>query len=202
MASHREMQRQMEEVGNVLLTKECLRLEKSFGRINLMRKYSMPHLKLSVSNCGKKEARLLVDILRRELPSIIENAMSNSYSTMGNVGTDAIIAFAVESTRSALSESLQKIVGDGIDYLKTAIESKAEATSARQIQTQFLTTGRDVLRQEVSSFVRTSLDPGFQKMCQKMVENFCTTLSRGIADHNSSVYDESSHLPLAVNLRV
>lgn len=184
MASHREMKKQMEEVvGHVLQTNECLRLGKSFGRINLMKKYSVPHLELSVSNGGKKEASFLVEILRRELPSIIENAMSNSYSTMGNVGTDAIIAFVVESTRSALSESLQKIVGDGIDYLKTAIVSKAEATSARQIQTQFLITGRDVLRKEVSSFVRTSLDPGFQKMCQKMVENFSTRLSRGIADH-------------------
>ncbi|KAI4389717.1 hypothetical protein MLD38_001914 [Melastoma candidum] len=164
----------------------------------------------------KKQMAATVNVPIAKEGKRIETALSRSLEKTVKANIDALWAqFQEESAKNEkliqeqgqhMTNSLNNFKGVGdkaVNQLEKSVNSKLEATVARQIQAQFQTSGRQTLQDTLKSSLESSVIPAFEKSCKAMFEQVDTTFHRGLIEHTSAIQQqmESLHSSLAVALR-
>ncbi|GKD95689.1 hypothetical protein Tco_1379586, partial [Tanacetum coccineum] len=87
------------------------------------------------------------------------------------------------------------VADKSVNQLEKSVNSKLEGSIARQIQTQFQTSGKQALQ--------ASVVPAFEMSCKAMFDQVNATFQKGMIEHTSAAHQqvESAHSPLAIALR-
>ncbi|KAK9077628.1 hypothetical protein SSX86_005965 [Deinandra increscens subsp. villosa] len=111
----------------------------------------------------------------------------------------------IEKTVStAITDAFQRGVADkSVNQLEKSVNSKLEATVARHIQTQFLTSGKQALQEALKLSIEASVIPAFEMSCKAMFNQVDATFQKGMIEHTVTAQQhiESAHSPLAIALR-
>ncbi|XP_010552336.1 PREDICTED: enhancer of mRNA-decapping protein 4-like isoform X2 [Tarenaya hassleriana] len=216
MASQKEMQRQLSNAVNGPITKEGKRLEVALGRmIEKVTKANSDALWAHFREETAKNDKTLCDhtqqmvntmtnFMSKELNSVFEKVVKKEFAAIGPAITRAVTPAIEKTVSSAITESFQRGIGDkAINQLDKSVNSKLEATVARQIQAQFQTTGRQALQEALRSSLEGSVIPAFEMSCKTMFEQVDATFQKGIAELTSAAQQqfEASHSQLAHTLR-
>ncbi|KAL0413208.1 UNVERIFIED_CONTAM: Enhancer of decapping protein 4, partial [Sesamum radiatum] len=92
---------------------------------------------------------------------------------------------------------------EAVNQLEKSVNSKLEATVARQIQAQFQTSGKQALQETLKSSLETSVVPAFEMSCRAMFVQVDATYQKGMVEHTTTAQQqfEASLSPLAITLR-
>ncbi|KAF2323866.1 hypothetical protein GH714_002510 [Hevea brasiliensis] len=188
VTTQKEMQKQMSNVVAVPVSKECRRLEAAVGRsIEKAVKANTDALWARFQEENAKNEKLLRD--RTQQIATIARSMSP----------------VIEKTiSSAIAESFQRGVGDkAVNQLEKSVNSKLEATVARQIQAQFQISGKQALQDALKAGLEASVVPAFEMSCKAMFEQVDSTFRKGLVEHTTTAQQhfESAHSSLALALR-
>ncbi|URD92432.1 WD domain, G-beta repeat domain containing protein [Musa troglodytarum] len=143
---------------------------------------------------------LITSYVNKDLPTILERALKKELSAIGSTVARAITP--VIST--TIAESFQRGVGDKtVNQLEKSMSSKLETAVARQIQTQFQSTGKQVLQDSLRSCLESSVVPAFDNSCKVMFEQVENAFQKGMSEHTASAQQqlEAANTPLALTLR-
>ncbi|KAK9267904.1 hypothetical protein L1049_010341 [Liquidambar formosana] len=216
MSMQKDMQKQMNVMVAVPVTKEGRRLEASLGRsVEKVVKANTDALwaRLQEENAKHEKlerdrtqqiTNLITNCINKDLPTLFEKILKKELSAVGPSVARAITPVLEKAISSSIAESFQKGVGDkAVNQLEKSINSKLEATVARQIQTQFQTSGKQALQDTLRSSLEASVIPAFELSCKGMFEQVDATFQRGLIKHTTAAQQqfESTHSPLAVALR-
>ncbi|CAD5180946.1 unnamed protein product [Musa acuminata subsp. malaccensis] len=143
---------------------------------------------------------LITNVMNRDLPVMLERTLKKEISAVGPTVARAITPVI----SSVITELFQKGVGDkAVNQLEKSITAKLEATMSRQIQTQFQTSGKQVLQDALRSCVESSVVPAFEKSCKTMFEQVDSAFQKGMNEHTAAAQQqlEAAYTPLALTLR-
>uniref|UniRef100_A0A0V0J0S6 Putative enhancer of mRNA-decapping protein 4-like n=1 Tax=Solanum chacoense TaxID=4108 RepID=A0A0V0J0S6_SOLCH len=216
LTMQKETQKQMEMMVAVPVTKEGRRLEAALGRsMEKSVKANSDALWARLQEESAKQEKSLRDrtqqitnlisnCLNKDMPGLMEKLMKKELAAVGQAVARSITPTIEKTISAAISEAFQKGVGDkAVNQLEKAVNSKLEATVARQIQAQFQTSGKQALQETLKSTLEVSVIPAFEMSCKAMFEQVNSTFQKGIADHTVAAQQqfESVHSPLAIALR-
>lgn len=216
MSMQKEMQKQMNLMVSVPITKEGKRLEASLGRsMEKVVKANTDALWAHLQEENAKREKLerdraqqiinsVTNVLNKDLPAMIEKNIKKEIPAVGTSVARAMTPILEKAISSAIMESFQKGVGDkAVNQLEKSVNSKLEATVARQIQAQFQTSGKQALQDSLRSTMEASVIPAFEMSCKAMFEQVDSTFQKGLVKHTTATHQqfESTHSPLAVALR-
>ncbi|KAL3333683.1 hypothetical protein AABB24_033656 [Solanum stoloniferum] len=216
LTMQKETQKQMEMTVAVPVTKEGRRLEAALGRsMEKSVKANSDALWARLQEESAKQEKSLRDrtqqitnlisnCLNKDMPGLMEKLMKKELAAVGQAVARSITPTIEKTVSAAISEAFQKGVGDkAVNQLEKAVNSKLEATVARQIQAQFQTSGKQALQETLKSTLEVSVIPAFEMSCKAMFEQVNSTFQKGIADHTVAAQQqfESVHSPLAIALR-
>ncbi|KAA8519249.1 hypothetical protein F0562_013505 [Nyssa sinensis] len=216
MSMQKERQKQMSVMVSAPVNKEGRRLEASLGRS--MEKVVKANMDALWSRFQEENAKheklerdrtqqmtnLITNYINRDLPTMLEKTLKKEIAALGPAVARAIIPVLEKTISSAIAESFQKGVGDkAVNQLEKLVNSKLEATVARQIQAQFQTSGKQALQDALRSSFEASVIPTFEASCKAMFEQVDGTFQKGFIKQASAAQQqfESMHSPLAVALR-
>ncbi|KAL3503674.1 hypothetical protein ACH5RR_038123 [Cinchona calisaya] len=216
MSVQKDMQKQMSMIVAVPVTKEGRRLEAALGKhTEKAVKANADALWARLQEENAKEEKssrdwiqqitnLITNCLNKDLPAMVEKAVKKESSTVGQSVARTITPTIEKAVSSAIIDAFQKGVADkAVNQLEKLINSKLEATVARQIQAQFQTSGKQALQETLKSSLEASVVPAFEMSCRSMFEQVDATFHKGMAEHATAALQqfESSHSPLALALR-
>ncbi|XP_061353265.1 enhancer of mRNA-decapping protein 4-like isoform X2 [Gastrolobium bilobum] len=216
LTMQKEMQKQMTMMVTVPVTKEGRRLEASLGRsMEKAVKANTDALWARIQEENAKNEKLLRDriqqvtglisnFVNKDLPAILEKTVKKEMASVGQAVVRAMSPAVEKIISSSIAESFQRGVGDkAVNQLDKSVNSKLEATVARQIQAQFQTTGKQVLQDGLKSSFETSVVPAFEMSCKAMFEQVDATFQKGMVEHSTAVQQrlESGPTSLAMTLR-
>ncbi|XP_045805523.1 enhancer of mRNA-decapping protein 4-like [Trifolium pratense] len=212
----KEMQKQMNVMVSVPVTKEGKRLEGSLGRsMEKVVKANADALwaRIQEENAKKEKlerdhvqqiTNLISNYINKDMSSLLEKIIKKEVSSIGTTITRSLSQNLEKAISTAVTESFQKGVGDkALNQLEKSVSSKLEATVARQIQVQFQTTGKQALQEALRTSVEATLVPAFEKSCKAMFEQIDGTFQNGLLNHTTAIQQQydSTHSPLAITLR-
>lgn len=212
----KEMQKQMNAMVSVPVTKEGKRLEGSLGRsMEKVVKANTDALWAHIQEENAKQEKLEQDhvqqitnlisnYINKDMSSLLEKIIKKEISSIGTTITRSLSQNMEKAISTAVTESFQKGVGDkALNQLEKSVSSKLEATVARQIQAQFQTTGKQALQEALKTSVEATLVPAFEKSCRVMFEQIDSTFQNGLLNHTTAIQQQydSTHSPLAATLR-
>ncbi|KAK7387201.1 hypothetical protein VNO78_27790 [Psophocarpus tetragonolobus] len=216
LTMQKEMQKQMTMMVAVPVTKEGRRLEAALGR-NMEKavKSNSDALWARIQEENAKNEKLLRDriqqvtglisnFMNKDLPAILEKTVKKEMASVGQAVVRAMSPAVEKIISSTIVDSFQRGVGDKtVNQLDKSVNSKLEATVARQIQAQFQTTGKQVLQEALKSSFETSVVPAFEVSCKAMFEQVDATFQKGMVEHSTAVQQrlESAPTSLAMTLR-
>ncbi|XP_011000341.1 PREDICTED: enhancer of mRNA-decapping protein 4-like isoform X2 [Populus euphratica] len=163
--TQKEMHKQMSNMIEVPVSKECRRLETALGRSiekAIKANTDAPCAQFQEENA--KNERLLQDhmqqitslvlnFISKDLPAILEKAPKKELASVVQVAVRTISPVIDKTVSSVIFESFQRGVGvKAVNQLEKSVNSKLEATVARQIQAQFQTSGKQALQSRCSRF--------------------------------------------------
>ncbi|KAF3638559.1 Enhancer of mRNA-decapping protein 4 [Capsicum annuum] len=212
----KETQKQMETMVAVPVAKEGRRLEAALGRS--MEKFVKANSDALWARLQEESAKqekslrdrtqqitnLISNCLNKDMPGLMEKLMKKELAAVGQAVARSIAPTIEKTISAAISEAFQKGVGDkSVSQLEKAVNSKLEATVARQIQAQFQTSGKQALQETLKSTLEVSVIPAFEMSCKAMFEQVDLTFQKGFSDHLVAAQQqfESMHSPLALTLR-
>ncbi|XP_024021457.1 enhancer of mRNA-decapping protein 4 [Morus notabilis] len=216
IAAQKELQKQMNDMVSVPVTKEGRRLEGSLGRSlekvvkanseALWARFQEENAKQEKSERDRTQqlTNLITNSINRDLPTMLEKTLKKEAAAIGPNVARSITPVMEKTVSAAITESFQKGVGErAVNQLEKTVGSKLEATLTRQIQTQFQTSGKQALQDALRSSLEASLIPTFEMSCKNMFEQVDATFQQGFIKHSSAAQQqfESTHSPLAVALR-
>ncbi|KAA8527110.1 hypothetical protein F0562_008661 [Nyssa sinensis] len=165
----KEMQKQMTAMVAVPVTKEGRRLEAALGRSMekavkanadaLWAHFQEDNTKQKLEqDCTQQTTGLITNCMNKDLPTMLEKTVKKELAAVG-LGVARTVTPAVEKTAStAIAEAFQRGVGDKtVNQLEKSVNSKLEAAVARQIQSQFQTSGKQALQDALKSSLEASL---------------------------------------------
>ncbi|TKY72296.1 Enhancer of mRNA-decapping protein 4 [Spatholobus suberectus] len=216
LSMHKEMQKQMNAMLSVPVTKEGKRLEGSLGRN--MEKVVKAHIdalwaRLQEENAKQEKlerdrtqqiTNLISNYVNKDMVSILEKIIKKEISSVGTTITRSINQVIEKTISSAITESFQKGVGEkALNQLEKSVSSKLEATVARQIQAQFQTSGKQALQEALKISLEASVIPAFEMSCKAMFEQIDVAFQDGLVKHTTAIQQQfdSTHSPLAMTLR-
>ncbi|CAA0814040.1 Enhancer of mRNA-decapping protein 4 [Striga hermonthica] len=147
---------------------------------------------------------MMNNCLNKDLPAIIEKTVKRELAAVGQSVARTITPTIEKIISASIAESFQKGVGDkAVNQLEKSVNSKLEATVARQIQAQFQTSGKQVLQETLKSSMEVSVVPAFEMSCRAMFDQVDATFKKGMVEHSAAVHQQfdASHSPLAIALR-
>ncbi|KAI3427780.1 uncharacterized protein J3R85_009208, partial [Psidium guajava] len=216
MNMQKEMKKQMTATVNVPIAKESRKLEASLGRSMektvkanndafwaRFQEESFKNEKL-VQDRMLQITNLLNNLINRDMPAILDKILKKELATVQASVVRTIMPAVEKTVSSALVESFQRGLGDkAVSQLEKSVNSKLEAAVARQILTQFQTSGRQAIQDALKSTLEASVIPAFEMSCKAMFEQVDATFQKGIVEHTSAAQQhlESVHSPLALALR-
>ncbi|XP_073312106.1 enhancer of mRNA-decapping protein 4 [Primulina huaijiensis] len=216
VALQKDMQKQMTTMIAAQVTKEGKRLEASLGR-NMEKavKANSDALwaRLQEDNAKQEKAsrepaqqvtNMISSFLNKDLPSLIDKTVKREVSSHGQSVARAIIPTIEKAISTSIAESFQKGVGDkAVNQLEKSVNFKLEAVVARQIQSQFQTSGKQALQETLKSSLEVSVIPAFEMSCRAMFEQVDSAFQKGMVEHTAAAQQqfEASHSSLALVLR-
>ncbi|XP_047341434.1 enhancer of mRNA-decapping protein 4-like [Impatiens glandulifera] len=216
ISMQKEMQKQMSVMVAVPLTKEGKRLETSLGRSMekavkancdaLWARFQEENAKQDKATWDRLQqiSNLITNSINKDIPAMVEKTIKKELGTSGPAITRAISPALEKAVSAAIAESFQRGVGDkAVNQLEKSVNSKLEATVAKQIQMQFQNSGKLVLQEVFKSSLEASIIPAFEISCKTMFEQVYSAFHKGIVEHTTAAQQqyESSHSPLAIALR-
>ncbi|CAN1178434.1 Varicose-related protein [Linum perenne] len=216
MTMQKEMQKQMNGMISVPVSKEGKRLEASLGRnVEKVVKANTDALwaRFQEENAKREKlerdrnqqlTNLMTNFVNKDFPSALEKVLKKEVAAVGPAVARSITPILEKTISAAIAESFQKGVGDkAVGQLERSVSSKMEATVARQIQSQFQTSGKQALQDSLRSSLEASIIPAFEMACKAMFDKVDATFQKGLASHISSAQQQfdSTHSSLAVALR-
>ncbi|KAL5576340.1 hypothetical protein UlMin_018039 [Ulmus minor] len=216
ISTQKELQKQMNVLVSVPVTKEGKRLEGSLGRsmekiVKANSDALWAHLQEENAKQEKLErdrtqhlTNMITNYTNKDLPTMLEKTLKKEIAAIGPVVGRSITQIMERTISSAITESFQKGVGEkAVGQLEKSVSSKLEATLARHIQTQFQTSGKQALQDALRSSLEASIIPSFEMMCKNMFEQVDTTFQKGFSKYTSAAQQqlESTHSPMAAALR-
>ncbi|RVW50142.1 Enhancer of mRNA-decapping protein 4 [Vitis vinifera] len=234
LSMQKEMQKQISVLVAVPVTKEGRRLEATLGRsmeksvkanadalwANILEE-NAKHEKL-VRDRTQQITSLITNSLNKDLPAILEKTVKKEMAAVVPAVARTITPVVEKTISSAITETFQRGVGDkALNQVEKSINSKLEATVARQIQVQFQTSGKQALQclhiqregkseppsdddqDALKSNLEASVVPAFEMSCKAMFDQVDSTFQKGMVEHATTVQQqfESTHSPLALALR-
>lgn len=216
LSMQKEMQKQISVLVAVPVTKEGRRLEATLGRsmeksvkanadalwANILEE-NAKHEKL-VRDRTQQITSLITNSLNKDLPAILEKTVKKEMAAVVPAVARTITPVVEKTISSAITEAFQRGVGDkALNQVEKSINSKLEATVARQIQVQFQTSGKQALQDALKSNLEASVVPAFEMSCKAMFDQVDSTFQKGMVEHATTVQQqfESTHSPLALALR-
>lgn len=212
----KEIQKQMSVMVAVPVTKEGRRLEAALGR-NMEKavKANADALWAHFQEENAKQEKLVrertqqilnlvTNCVTKDLPSLLEKSVKKELAAVGPAVARTLTPAIEKTVSTAIAEAFQKGVGDkAVNQLEKSVNSRLEATVARQILTQFQTSGKQVLQEALKSGLETSVVPAFEMSCKAMFEQVDATFQKGMVEHTSAALQqfESTHSALALALR-
>uniref|UniRef100_A0A6N2K0X9 Uncharacterized protein n=1 Tax=Salix viminalis TaxID=40686 RepID=A0A6N2K0X9_SALVM len=212
----KEMQKQMNTMISVPVSKEGKRLEVSLGRSieKIIRantdalwarfqEENTKHEKLEKDRI-QQLTNLITNCINKDLPTALEKTLKKETTAIGPAVARAITPILEKSISLAITESFQKGVGEkAVNQLEKTVSSKLEATVARQIQSQFQTSGKQALQDGLRSTLEASIIPAFEMSCKAMFDQVDATFHNGLSKHinDSQQQFNSMHSPVAIALR-
>ncbi|KAF8409801.1 hypothetical protein HHK36_005880 [Tetracentron sinense] len=216
MTMQKETQKQMTMMVAVPVTKEGRRLEAALGRsVEKAVKANTDALWARLQEENAKQEKLerdrvqqitslVTNYMNKDLPSMFEKTLKKEIAAVGPAVARAITPVIEKTISSVLAESFQRGVGDkAVNQLEKAVNSKLEATVARQIQAQFQTSGKQALQDALRSNLEASVIPAFETSCKAMFEQVDAAFQKGMLEHTTAAQHqfESTHSSLALALR-
>ncbi|XP_011005771.1 PREDICTED: enhancer of mRNA-decapping protein 4-like [Populus euphratica] len=216
MNMHKEMQKQMNTMISVPVSKEGKRLEASLGRsIEKVVRANTDSLWVRFQEENTKHeklerdriqqlANLITNLINKDLPTALEKTLKKEIAAIGPAVARAITPILEKSISSSIMESFQKGVGEkAVNQLEKTVTSKLEVTVARQIQSQFQTSGKQALQDALRSTLEASIIPAFEMSCKAMFDQVDATFQKELSKHINDTQQQfdSMHSPLAITLR-
>ncbi|KAF3451917.1 hypothetical protein FNV43_RR08013 [Rhamnella rubrinervis] len=216
MSVQKELQKQLNVMVSVPVTKEGRRLEGSLGRsLEKVVKANSDALWAHFQEENAKQEKLerdrtqqimnlMTNFVNKDCQAMLEKALKKEIAAVGPAVARATTQILEKTISSAITDCFQKGVGEkAVSQLEKSVNSKLEATVARQLLSQFQTSGKQALQDALRSSLEASMIPSFEMSCKNMFEQVDTTLQRGLIKHTTAAQQqfESSHSPLAVTLR-
>ncbi|KAK6947144.1 Enhancer of mRNA-decapping protein 4, WD40 repeat region [Dillenia turbinata] len=215
LTMQKEMQKQLSVMVAVPVTKEGRRLEAALGRSMekavkanadaLWARFQEENAKQE--KLGKERLQQITTLItnsNKDVPAMLEKIVKKEIAAVGPAVARAITPIVEKTISSAIADSFQRGVSDkAVNQLEKSINSKLEATVARQIQAQFQTSGKQALQDALRASFETSVIPAFDMSCKAMFEQVDATFQKGMIEHTSVAQQqfESTHSPLALTLR-
>eukprot|EP01018_Ginkgo_biloba_P006544 Gb_36346 [translate_table: standard] len=208
----KELQKQMTVTVTVPVVKEGKRMEAALGqRMEKLLKAQIDAMwaRIQEENAKRERAErqltaLLSNSLNKELPATLERLLKKEITTLGPA-VARLVTPSVEKTISiAINEAFQKGVSDkALPMLEKSIGSKLESLVSRQIQTQFQSSGKQVLQDALRSCFEASVIPAFDQSCRAMFEQVDSAFQKGMAEHTAASQQQfsTSHTALAATLQ-
>ncbi|KAK6154505.1 hypothetical protein DH2020_008753 [Rehmannia glutinosa] len=216
VSMQKEMQKQMAAMVAVPVTKEGKRLEAALGRsMEKAVKTNADALWARIQEENAKQDKavrermqqltnMISNCLNKDLPVIVEKTLKRELAAVGQSVARTITPTVEKIISTSIAESFQKGVGDkAVNQLEKSVNTKLEATVARQIQAQFQTSGKQALQETLKSSLEVSVIPAFEMSCRAMFEQVDATFQKGIVEHSAAAQQQfdASHSPLAIALR-
>ncbi|XP_065857244.1 enhancer of mRNA-decapping protein 4-like isoform X2 [Euphorbia lathyris] len=212
----KEMQKHMNMMISVPISKEGKRLETSLGRnIEKVVKANTDALWARFQEENTKHEKLerdwmqqltnvITNSVSKDLPSTLEKTLKKEISTVGPAVARTITPILEKSISSAITESFQKGVGEkAMNQLEKSVTSKLDGAVARQIQSQFQTSGKQALQDALRSSLEAAVIPAFEMSCKSMFDQIDAAFQKGLVNHLSTIQQQfdSSHSHLGIALR-
>ncbi|KAG6755665.1 hypothetical protein POTOM_041498 [Populus tomentosa] len=214
--AQKEMHKQMPNMVAVPVSKECRRLETALGRSiekAIKANTDAPCAQFQEENA--KSARLLQDhvqqitslvlnFINKDLPAMLEKAQKKELASVVQGAVRTISPVIEKTVSSVIVESFKRGVGDkAVNQLEKSVNSKLEATVARQIQAQFQTSGKQALQDSLKAGLEASVIPAFERSCKAMFDQVDAAFQRGMVEHTAAAQQhfEAFHSSLALTLR-
>ncbi|XP_024976086.1 enhancer of mRNA-decapping protein 4-like [Cynara cardunculus var. scolymus] len=215
LINQKEIYKQIPVLLTVPVTKEGRRIEAAIGK-SMEKAYK--------ANSDAQWARTQEEFSKQEkanrdrhqqISGLVTNGYKDLLATwekMLKKETAALVPAVVRSvtpliekvSSTAISEAFQRGVGDkAVNQLEKSVQSKLEATVARQIQAQFQTSGKQALQEALRLSMEASVVPAFEMSCKAMFDQIDATFQKGMLEHTSAAQQqvESTYSPLAIALR-
>ncbi|XP_048236001.1 enhancer of mRNA-decapping protein 4 isoform X2 [Ricinus communis] len=216
LSMQKEMQKQINMMVSVPVTKEGKRLEASLGRsIEKVVKANTDALWARLQEENTKHEKLerdrtqqltnlISNCVNKDLPSSVEKTLKKEIAAVGPAVARAVTPALEKSISLAITESFQKGVGEkAVSQLEKSVSSKLEGTVARQIQSQFQTSGKQALQDALRSSLEAAIIPAFEMSCKAMFDQIDATFQKGLINHLNSTQQQfdSANSHLAITLR-
>ncbi|KAK4254538.1 hypothetical protein QN277_009909 [Acacia crassicarpa] len=212
----KEMQKQMNVMVSVPVTKEGKRLEGSLGKnMEKVVKSNSDALwaRLLEENIKQEKLEqdraqqtmnLIANYVNKDLSTQLEKIIKKEISSIGTTVARSVSQIIEKTISSTVMDSFQKGVGDkALNQLDKSVNSKLEATVTRQIQAQFQTSGKQALQEALKSSLEASIIPAFEISCKAMFEQIDVAFQNGLVKYTTAIQQQydSTHSPLVMTLR-
>ncbi|ONK69327.1 uncharacterized protein A4U43_C05F21690 [Asparagus officinalis] len=147
---------------------------------------------------------LITNCMNKDLPATLERVLKKEISSIGQALARAVTPVIEKSISTAIADAFQRGAGDkALGQLEKSVNSKLEATVARQIQAQFQTSGKQALQDTLRSSLESSVIPAFERSCKAMFEQVDAVFKKGMNEHTAAAQQQfdSAHTSLAITLR-
>lgn len=215
LMNQKEIQKQIPGMLTVPVTKEGRRIEAAIGKSMekayktssdaLWARTQEEFTKQEKSNRERsQQVSGLVTSGYKELLAAWEKMLKKETSALVTAIVRSVTPVIEKTVSTVITEAFQRGVADkSINQLEKSVNSKLEATVARQIQTQFQTSGKQALQEALKSSMEASVVPAFEMSCKAMFDQVDATFQKGIIEHTSAAQQQvdSAHSPLAIALR-
>ncbi|KAF0904308.1 hypothetical protein E2562_033277 [Oryza meyeriana var. granulata] len=216
MAMHNDLQKQLSTIVSTPIAKEGKRIETSLGRnieksikanIDAMwARFQEENAKHEKAERERMQhiATLITTSVNKDIPVMLEKSLKKEISSVGPAVARTTAPIFEKSLSSAVSDSLQKVLGDKVvNQLDKSLSTKLEATVARQIQTQFHTSAKQALQDALRSSFESTIIPAFEQSCKTMFEQVDGAFQKGMSEHGAAIRQQvaTAHTPLAQTLR-
>ncbi|XP_058114761.1 enhancer of mRNA-decapping protein 4-like isoform X2 [Magnolia sinica] len=137
-------------------------------------------------------------------PAMFKETVKKEIAAIGPAGAHAITPILEKTVSSALADSFQRGVGNkAVNQWENSVNSKLEATVARQIQAQFQTSAKQAFQDALRASLASSVIPAFEQACKAMFEQVDAAFQKRMVQQTSAAQQqfESIHSPLALALR-
>ncbi|KAJ0601542.1 putative transcription factor WD40-like family [Helianthus annuus] len=215
LANQKEIQKQIPGMVAVPVTKEGRRIEAAIGKSMektyksnsdaLWARTQEEFTKQEKSNRDRSQQVLgLVTNGYKDLLAALEKMLKKETSALVPAIVRSLSPVIEKTVSTAITDAFQRGVADkSVNQLEKSINSKLEASVARQIQTQFQTSGKQALQEALKSSIEASVIPAFEMSCKAMFDQVDATFQKGMIEHTSTAQQqiEAAHSPLAMTLR-
>ncbi|KAH7435538.1 hypothetical protein KP509_06G068900 [Ceratopteris richardii] len=215
ISMQREFQKQLGTVLAVPIAKEVKKMEVSLGqRMEKTLKAHMDSIWARIQEDNTKREKLerdhyqqltsmLTNFLNKDLPGALEKALKRELSSIGSHVTRLVIPSVEKVVSSAVNESFQGFTEKGVAQLEKSLGAKIEALVSRQLQTQFQTSGKQILQDGLRACLEASIIPAFERACQEMFGQVDAAFQKGVLEHRAQAQQQltASHNAIVTSLQ-